>query len=66
MNNKLNTNKIAGIGIFTALYCILSAIIKYHIPFEIKIVKNLVVFGIDFLTMIIGLFIYKKINKDGF
>lgn len=164
MNNKLNTNKIAGIGILTALYCVLSAMMKipfigaisldlgyivltigcivfgmwgafigavgcgiesilfspygfsiswfianliiglgcgyifkktnniwkqiiailifvgigmlgaktgiecylYHIPFEIKIIKNLVAFGIDSLTMIIGLFIYRKINKDNF
>lgn len=164
MNNKLNAKKIAGIGIFTALYCILSAMMKipfigaisldlgyialtigclvfgmwgafigavgcgiesilfspygfsiswfvanliiglgcgyifkktnvlwkqiiailifvgigmlgaktgiecylYHIPFAVKIIKNLVAFGIDSLTMIIGLFIYKKINKDSF
>lgn len=164
MNNKLNAKKIAGIGIFTALYCILSAMMKipfigaisldlgyialtigclvfgmwgafigavgcgiesilfspygfsiswfvanliiglgcgyifkktnvlwkqiiailifvgigmlgaktgiecylYHIPFAVKIIKNLVAFGIDSFTMIIGLFIYKKINKDSF
>lgn len=164
MNNKLNAKNIAGIGIFTALYCILSAMMKipfigaisldlgyialtigclvfgmwgafigavgcgiesilfspygfsiswfvanliiglgcgyifkktnilwkqivailifvgigmlgaktgiecylYHIPFAVKIIKNLVAFGIDSLTMIIGLFIYKKINKDSF
>ena len=164
MNNKLNTNKIIGIGILTALYCVLSAMMKipfigaisldlgyialtigcvvfgmwgafvgavgcgiesilfspygfsiswfianliiglgcgyvfkktnniwkqiiailifvgigmlgvktgiecylYHIPFAVKIVKNLVAFGIDSLTMIIGLYIYRKINKDNF
>ena len=31
MNNKLTTNKITGIGILTALYCVLSAMMK--IPF---------------------------------
>ena len=52
---------IGMLGAKTGIECYL-----YHIPFEIKIVKNLVAFGIDSLTMIIGLFIYRKINKDSF
>ena len=49
------------LGAKTGIECYL-----YHIPFEIKIIKNLVAFGIDSLTMIIGLYIYRKINKDSF
>ena len=36
----------------------------YAIPFEIKIIKNLAAFAIDSITMIIGLYIGKRvINK---
>ena len=52
---------IGMLGVKTGIECYL-----YHIPFAVKIVKNLVAFGIDSLTMIIGLFIYRKINKDSF
>lgn len=52
---------IGMLGAKTGIECYL-----YHIPFAVKIIKNLVAFGIDSLTMIIGLFIYKKINKDSF
>ena len=60
-----NWYRIASIIIFTAIgmfgaktgiECFL-----YHIPFAVKIVKNLVAFGIDAFTMIIGLEIVNKI-----
>lgn len=54
---------IGMLGAKTGIECFL-----YHIPFAVKIIKNLVAFGIDSLVMIIGLFIYKKFNfkKDIF
>ena len=42
----------------TPIECVL-----YHIPFEVKIVKNLVAFGADSITMIIGLFLYDVISS---
>ena len=62
---KNNWYRIASIIIFTAvgmlgaktgIECFL-----YHIPFAVKIIKNLVAFGIDAFTMIIGLEIVNKI-----
>ena len=47
---------IAMLGAKTIIECNL-----YGIPFEVKIVKNLVAFGIDSITMVIGLFIGKRI-----
>ena len=45
-------------GIKTGIECYL-----YHIPFAVKIVKNLVAFGVDSLVMIVGLGIDRAINK---
>ena len=42
----------------TAIECSL-----YHIPVEVKIVKNLVAFGADSVTMILGLIFYDVISK---
>ena len=47
---------IGMLGAKTGIECFL-----YHIPFAIKIVKNLVAFGIDSFTMIIGLFVANRI-----
>lgn len=49
---------IAMLGAKTLIECNL-----YGIPFEIKIVKNVVAFGIDSLTMIIGIFLAPRIKK---
>ena len=49
---------IAMLGAKTLIECNL-----YGIPFEIKIVKNAVAFGIDSLTMIIGVFLTPRIKK---
>ena len=49
---------IAMLGVKTLIECNL-----YGIPFEIKIVKNAVAFGIDSLTMIIGVFLASRIKK---
>lgn len=49
---------IAMLGAKTLIECNL-----YGIPFEIKIVKNAVAFGIDSLTMIIGVFLTSRIKK---
>lgn len=49
---------IAMLGIKTFIECNL-----YGIPFEVKIVKNAVAFGIDSLTMIIGIFLAPRIEK---
>jgi len=49
---------IAMLGAKTFIECNL-----YGIPFEVKIIKNLVAFGIDSFTMIIGLFIGKRVVK---
>ena len=47
---------IGMLGVKTGIECYL-----YHIPFAVKIVKNLVAFGIDAFTMIIGLGIANKV-----
>ena len=49
---------IAMLGVKTFIECNL-----YGIPFEVKIVKNAVAFGIDSLTMIIGIFLAPRIEK---
>ena len=48
---------IGMLGAKTGIECYL-----YHIPFVVKIVKNTVAFGIDSLTMIIGLGIVTRIE----
>jgi len=35
----------------------------YNIPFEVKIIKNIVAFAIDTITMIIGLAVVKRVVK---
>ena len=49
---------IAMLGVKTFIECNL-----YGIPFKVKIVKNAVAFGIDSLTMIIGIFLAPRIEK---
>lgn len=49
---------IGMLGAKTGIECYL-----YHIPFAIKIVKNLVAFGVDALVMIIGLGISNRVVK---
>lgn len=50
---------LIGVGIYkTAIECIL-----YNIPWEVKIVKNLVATTIDSVAMIIGLLLYPAIQK---
>lgn len=49
---------IGMLGVKTGIECYL-----YHIPFAVKIVKNLVAFGIDSFVMIMGLNIIKFIKK---
>lgn len=49
---------IGMLGAKTLIECTL-----YGIPFEVKIIKSLVAFGIDSITMILGLFIAKRICK---
>ena len=49
---------IGMLGAKTAIECYL-----YHIPFGIKIIKNLVAFGVDAFVMAIGLIIYKALEK---
>lgn len=51
---------IAMLGVKTFIECNL-----YGIPFEVKIVKNMVAFGIDSITMIIGLFISNRVINGG-
>ena len=46
------------LGAKTGIECYL-----YHIPFAVKIVKNAVAFGVDTLTMLIGLGITSKVAK---
>ena len=46
------------LGAKTGIECYL-----YHIPFAVKIVKNVVAFGVDTLTMLIGLGITSKVAK---
>ena len=48
---------IGMLGAKTGIECYL-----YHIPFAVKIIKNVVAFGIDSLTMIIGLGIVTRIE----
>lgn len=49
---------IGMLGAKTAIECYL-----YNIPFGVKIIKSLVAFGVDSLTMIIGLFIANRVVK---
>ena len=49
---------IGMLGAKTGIECYL-----YHIPFAIKIIKNLVAFGIDSFVMIIGVVIANRIKK---
>ena len=49
---------IAMLGVKTLIECNL-----YGIPFEVKIVKNAVAFGLDSATMFIGLFIANRVVK---
>ena len=49
---------IGMLGAKTGIECYL-----YHIPWEVKIVKNLVAFGVDALVMIIGLGISNRVTK---
>lgn len=49
---------IGMLGAKTGIECYL-----YHIPFAVKIVKNAVAFGIDTLTMLIGLGITQRVVK---
>ena len=49
---------IGMLGAKTGIECYL-----YHIPFAVKIIKNLVAFGVDAFVMIIGLGIAQKITK---
>ena len=49
---------IAMLGFKTLIECTL-----YSIPFNVKIIKNFAAFIIDTITMIIGLFIAKRIMK---
>ena len=49
---------IGMLGAKTGIECYL-----YHIPFAIKIVKNAVAFGIDTITMLIGLGITRRVIK---
>ena len=46
------------LGAKTGIECYL-----YHIPFAVKIVKNAVAFGVDTLTMLMGLGITSKVAK---
>lgn len=48
---------IGMLGVKTAIECYL-----YQIPFAVKIVKNLVAFGVDSITMFIGLLVAKRMN----
>ena len=49
---------IGMLGAKTGIECYL-----YHIPFAVKIVKNLVAFGVDAFVMIIGLGITNRVAK---
>jgi len=49
---------IGMLGAKTGIECYL-----YHIPFAVKIIKNLVAFGVDSLVMIIGLGITYRVEK---
>ena len=49
---------IGMLGIKTGIECYL-----YHIPFAVKIVKSAVAFGVDTITMLIGLSIAKRVVK---
>ena len=49
---------IGMLGAKTGIECYL-----YHIPFAVKIVKNLVAFGVDSFVMIIGLGVASKVKK---
>lgn len=62
--NKNDWIKIAGIIVSTALGLLLAKTFiecaLYSIPFEVKIAKNAVAFGIDTIVMIFGYFIHKQ------
>lgn len=45
-------------GVKTGIECVL-----YHIPFAVKIIKNLVAFGVDSIVMIIGLSVAYAVDK---
>lgn len=49
---------IGMLGAKTGIECYL-----YHIPFAVKIVKNAVAFGVDTITMLIGLGITQRVVK---
>ena len=49
---------IGMLGVKTGIECYL-----YHIPFAVKIVKNAVAFGVDTITMLIGLTITQRVVK---
>ena len=46
------------LGAKTLIECYL-----YSIPFAVKIVKSLVAFGVDSITMVVGLFVADKLSK---
>ena len=58
---------IIAIIIFVAIGILITKTIiecnLYNIPFEVKIVKNVVAFAIDTITMIIGVFTAKRLIK---
>ena len=49
---------IGMLGVKTGIECYL-----YHIPFAVKIIKNAVAFGVDTITMLIGLGITHRVVK---
>lgn len=49
---------IGMLGVKTGIECYL-----YHIPFAVKIVKNAVAFGVDTVTMLIGLSVTQRVIK---
>lgn len=59
--------RIVSVIVFVALGILLAKTViecnLYGIPFEVKIVKNLVAFGIDTAVMIIGVAFFEKIKK---
>lgn len=66
MNTKIVWKRVLAIILFvgigmlgakTGIECYL-----YHIPFAVKIIKNLVAFGVDSLVMLIGLGVVKPVE----
>ena len=49
---------IGMLGVKTGIECYL-----YHIPFAVKIVKNAITFGVDTVTMLIGLSVTQRVIK---